>query len=188
MNILKHWYWKQNPDVAHIGIPPIRHWIKYGRKEGRALLPPFWYIRAINSLNLLSYSKYLNAEEEINFHISLKGYTKIRITRTNFYKIDKLLKLYFKELVKNKTLNILFQEGKALQLKKINNKLIINLPKKSLMSEFEIELLNHLINTEQILYLEFENCDVYEKFIEVINRDMIIKHEISILSMTKDAR
>jgi hypothetical protein len=62
MNILKHWYWEQNPDVAKMGFPPIKHWIKYGRKEGRNLLPPFWYIRVIKSMNRITYFKYLNDE------------------------------------------------------------------------------------------------------------------------------
>jgi hypothetical protein len=188
MNILKHWYWEQNPDVAKMGFPPIKHWIKYGRKEGRNLLPPFWYIRVIKSMNRITYFKYLNAEEQNNFHMSLNSWTRIRITRTNFYQIKTFLKLYFNELMKTRTLNILFEEGKVLKLKKTGNKLIIKLPEKSSMREFEIELLNHLMNMEKKISLRFESDNVYDKFIKIMHQDIIKEHKISTLAMTKDVR
>jgi hypothetical protein len=184
---LKYWYWEQNPDVAHAGIPSIRHWFKYGRKEGRAILPPFWYVRVVKRLNQISFSKYLNAAELNNFNKSVKYYNKIRIARTNFYQIDSFIEIYFKDLKNIGSLNILFKEDRFLRLKKSKNKVIINLPKKSLMTDFEIELLSHLINVERKIYLDFESIKVYDNFIGIVHKDLINKHEINILSTSKNS-
>ncbi len=37
----------QNPDVAINQFHPIRHWVKYGRFEGRTLFKPLWFYRKI---------------------------------------------------------------------------------------------------------------------------------------------
>lgn len=42
------WYLKQYPDVAASAIPPLKHYIKFGEKEGRRPHPlfyPIWYLK-----------------------------------------------------------------------------------------------------------------------------------------------
>ncbi len=60
-----NWYMTQNPDVALNKFHPVRHWVKYGRFEGRTLFKPFWFYRKITkSSELLSELLELN---EITF-------------------------------------------------------------------------------------------------------------------------
>jgi hypothetical protein len=56
------------------------------------------------------------------------------------------------------------------------------------MREFEIELLNHLMNMEKKISLRFESDNVYDKFIKIMHQDIIKEHKISTLAMTKDVR
>lgn len=185
MKVFDNWYWEQYPDVADARIPPFRHWVKYGRKEGRALLPPFWYFSAIKRLKQISYSNYIDEGEKNRLKLGTEDYNKIRITRTNFYQIDLFLESYVKELMKIKKIEILYQEGNSLKLIKNRNRFVINLPEKKLLNEFEIELLNHLINVEKIINLNFDSNNVYDRFIEIVHRDLIRNHHIKIFPLSK---
>jgi glycosyl transferase family 1 len=44
----KAWYLRQNPDVAHAGVSPLRHYLRWGAFEGRDPNPLFdsdWYLK-----------------------------------------------------------------------------------------------------------------------------------------------
>ena len=43
--MLKAWYLNQNPDVKEGKINFLRHWVLYGKNEGRKIFPPLWYLK-----------------------------------------------------------------------------------------------------------------------------------------------
>ena len=82
----KSWYLAQNIDVKVSGINPVRHFVKYGIKEGRKWIEPSWFKRAFGQKGWIWKSQiFALAELQIDIENQQKYYPKIQIKRIGNY-------------------------------------------------------------------------------------------------------
>lgn len=173
--MLKFWYYSQYPDVRIAELDPLRHWIKYGYREGRYLLPPIWFIIYVTQLkNLFLNGKSLKLIDEVNDDIVKLSRINcsifnIKIHRSNYRMKRKFLRKYLRLInVKGEVhINFKIADGsKSTVVSRIKkNKVQIEIPGKSELKEFDVEFIQHILNTN-LNYKVF-----YEE--KILSKDLI---------------
>jgi hypothetical protein len=176
MNFITDWYLKQYLDVKLAKVSPIAHWLNYGRKEGRYIIPPIWYLKKISELRKKDFDLLRNKSEKTKMKKS-EMFGKIRIARTNYYQYDKQLRKYLKFVEKNDT--VFIRKDRVLKLERKAKKITIGFPSKSVATEIEKEILSQLFNINKKLNLYFTNEKIYIELISIVNVESLRNHSIS---------
>lgn len=155
--MIKSWYYSQYPDVRIAELDPIRHWIKYGYREGRYLFPPIWFIIYVNQLKnsiLNGESLMLTGEVDENFvkmnHTGCSIYS-VKIHRSNYRLKQKFLRKYLRLIKDNEQVHVYFKIAKKSRSTVVcrikRNQIQIEIPEKSELKEFDVEFIQHIMNT-----------------------------------------
>ena len=155
--MIKPWYYSQYPDVRIAQLDPIRHWIKDGYREGRYLLPPMWFIIYVTQLKSLVRNgkslMLLNKVDANTIEINQIDCSifNIKIYRSNYRIKRKFLRKYLRLIDLKKEVNMHFKiadRSKSTVVSRIKKSQVqIEIPGKSELKKFDVEFIQHILNT-----------------------------------------
>jgi hypothetical protein len=155
--MIKSWYYNQYPDVRNSKIPPIAHWINYGRREGRFFAPPIWFLiytyklrkSILDGTNVML--KYDFGADKNSLKSLTRNVYSIKISRSNHRRNRKFLRRYIKLISKQESIEIYFKVAKdkksEITSRIKRGKVYIYIPKNYKIQQYEFEFIQHVLNT-----------------------------------------